>query len=85
MTGRGLRGRRQARLMIVAAVAPGVVVALLLMTAPQVIGPLGGESSLGIAILACGFGLYGTGLLWMIRIYRTDPEGHHSFFRSLGF
>jgi type IV secretory pathway TrbD component len=80
MTGRGLRGRRTARLMFVSAIAPGALVALLILTAPQTMGPDPGPSVQLFA--AAGVVLYVLGVAWMIRIYRRDPEAHESFWRS---
>jgi membrane protein YdbS with pleckstrin-like domain len=80
MTRRGLRGRRLARLMFVSAIAPVALLALLFLAAPQTMGPDPGPSVQWFA--AAGVALYVLGVVWMIRIYRLDPEAHQSFWRS---
>lgn len=83
LTGLGLRGRRMARAMLVLAVVPFVVVAFLVFAAPATMGPQPSlfdfwPAWLGIVIAVVG-------LVWMIRIYRADPEAHPSFWRSRRF
>ena len=84
MTGRGLRGRRAARVMLSAAVAIDACVALLFVAPPNDIGPMLSEPAwpLGWLIPAIGIALNLVGLALMIRIYRADPEGHRSWWRS---
>ena len=80
MTGRGLRGRRMARLMFAAAIVPAVFVALLLLTPPTYMYEQPSPLDSWIAWLAIL--MYVVGLAAMIRIYRADPEAHASFWRS---
>jgi hypothetical protein len=83
MTGRGLRGRRMARLELVMAIVLGALIGALLLTAPARTGPMFGDPGplpgvvMGVGILA-----YLVGLATMIRIYRRDPEAHPSNWRS---
>jgi len=82
--GRGLRGRRIARLILAGALALDAVLLLLLASAPNTIG--GGwfpEPPRFVWLIpAFGIGLHLVGLAWMIRIIRADPERHRSFWRS---
>ena len=87
MTGLGLRGRRIARLMIVIAIVlPVMLGALVLSASPTTMGggPWMGppDPTLPAIILGVGIVAYFVGLAWMVRIYRTDPEAHESFWRS---
>jgi hypothetical protein len=85
MTGRGLRGRRMARLMFVIAIVPAAMLGAVFVSPPAMIGPLqAGEPGPlpGAAIIGAGILAYIVGLAWMIRIYRADPEAHGSFWRS---
>jgi hypothetical protein len=84
VTGRGLRGRRTARLLLFAAVAIDALVVLLFLAAPNTIGPLqsGPPSPLLWLVPAIGIALNVVGLGLMIRIYRADPEAHRSWLRS---
>jgi hypothetical protein len=86
LTGRGLRGRRMARLMIVLAIVPALLTGALIMTSSSTMGgpmflkppdPTFAEIIVGAGILA-----YVVGLAWMVRIYGADPEAHASFWRS---
>jgi hypothetical protein len=87
MTGRGLRGRRLARLMLVAVLAIDALVALLFMAAPSCMCPMYSEPPpvLHWLIPAIGVGVQAIGLAWMIRIYRAGPEDHRSWWRSKRF
>ena len=83
MTGRGLRGRRAARLMLIAVVALDAVLALLVATAPNTIGPMLEQSSpLEWFVPALGIALNVGGLVWMVWIVRADPEASPSAWRS---
>lgn len=83
MTGRGLRGRRLARLMLFAAVALDVLLVLLVLSAPNTIGPMSDEPPRRVWLIAAfGIALNLAGLVWMIRIVRADPESHPSWWRS---
>jgi hypothetical protein len=79
MTGRGLRGRETAQLMLVVGFAPLAVATFLFVAAPNSMG--GGPNPLGM--LTTWLGVVGivVGLALMIRIYRADPEGHRSWWR----
>ena len=82
MTGRGLRGRRVARRIIAVAIGLDAFVALLLINAPRGMGGgFGPPSIVEWLIPAAGVALNVIGLAWMIRIYRSDPEAHPSFWR----
>ena len=86
LMGRGVRGRRIARLMIVIAIVLPVTLGALVLSASRGMG--GGpwseppDFTLPAIILGAGILAYVIGLAWMIRIYRTDPETHRSFWRS---
>jgi Flp pilus assembly protein TadB len=85
MTGRGLRGRQQARLMLIAAVLPNVLVAFLYIARPNYMRPMF-DGPLAIwtwLVPAIGIVIDVVGLGWMIRIYRTDPEAGRSAWRAL--
>ncbi|HEX5824841.1 MAG TPA: hypothetical protein VFY18_10325 [Candidatus Limnocylindrales bacterium] len=84
MTGRGLRGRRMARLMIVIAIVPAVMLGVLFVLPPATIGPMQIEDPSPLWAIVVGAGIIGylTGLAVMIRIYRADPERHSSWWRS---
>jgi hypothetical protein len=83
VTGRGLRGRRLARLMLVAVLATDALVALLFIATPNCMCPMYIEPPPVSQLLvpAVGVGAQAIGLAWMIRIYRADPEGHRSWWR----
>lgn len=83
MTGRGLRGRRQAQLILMIAVAIDLVMVLLFVAQPTYIGPMSLEPPpfLWWLIPAVGIGVNLLGLAWLIRIYRADPEGGQSSWR----
>jgi zinc transporter ZupT len=88
MTGQGLRARRIARLMIVIAIVlPVMPGALVLSASRTMIGPMHSEDLNPLAAIVVGAGIlaYVVGLAWMIRIHRTDPEAHRSFWRSRRF
>jgi hypothetical protein len=82
MTGRGLRGRRAAGRILAIVVGLDAVVAFLFITAPPS-GPLyeAPPSVVGWLVPAVGVAVHVIGLAWMIRIYRSDPEAHPSFWR----
>jgi hypothetical protein len=85
MTGRGLRGRHIARLMLAAALALDAMVVVLFASAPQGMGGGGWfpePPRFAWLIPAFGLGLHVVGLAWMIRIIRANPERHASFWRS---
>ena len=72
---RGQRGRQNARAMMAIAVLTIALTAYLLVAAPQGMG--GGPIDTPIwsyaYLVFAGVGIV-TGLVWMIRIYRADPE-----------
>ena len=73
-----------ARVIIMSAIILAVpMVAVLPMPQPG-IGPMGvgDPGPLGAITVGAGIFAYVVGLAWMIRIYRTDPEAHRSFWRS---
>ena len=78
MTGRGLRRRRMAQAMLALAFVPAPMFALLLLAAPHFMEQ---QSFLVSNIPAIGVVAYVLGLLWMVRIYRADPEARPSPFR----
>ncbi len=85
MTGRGLVGRRSARLiLVVTLLLDGLVVALFL-SQPSGIGPMFAPPpsgpSVGVVVSAVGVALHLVGLAWMVRIIRADPEEHASWWR----
>jgi hypothetical protein len=88
MTGRGLRGRRLAGLMLVSVLAIDAFVALLFIATPNCMCPMYIEPpplllglSLGSLLLVIGIALHLGGLAWMVRLLRADPEGHRSWWR----
>jgi hypothetical protein len=72
-----------ARLILAIAIGLDGFAALLLLNAPHT---MGGDpsppSGLGLLILLAGLAANVIGLAWMMRIYRSDPEAHPSFWRS---
>jgi len=84
MTGRGLRGREIARLMIVMAIVVPVMLGVIVVSPPAMIGPLYSEDLNPLVAIVVGGGILGylIGLAAMIRICRADPEAHDSFWRS---
>ena len=84
--GRGLRGRRMARFLFVPAIVPAVLIGAIFMFPPNMIGPMYVEppepNLLPAIVIGVGILAYVVGLAWMVRIYRTDPEAHRSFWRS---
>ena len=84
MTGRGLRGRRTAWVMISAAVLLIGFVVFVVVAAPHTMGPEPGP--LAVFMTWIGVAMALGGLIWMIRIYRAslDPEAHPSAWRSRG-
>jgi hypothetical protein len=84
-TGRGLRGRRVARLILAGTIALDAALVVLVASAPDTMGGGGWfpePPRFGWLIPAAGVALHLAGLAWMIRIVRADPERHPSFFRS---
>ena len=84
MTGLGLRGRRLARLMLAIAIGLDSFVVLLFLNWPHTSGPMYAEPPDRLVmwlIPAVGVVVNVIGLAWMIRIYRSDPEAHPSFWR----
>jgi hypothetical protein len=88
MTGRGLRGREQAQLLLGAVlVLDGVLAFLLIVAPPNMMGPMFETPPsafglpLGSVIAAIGIALHLGGLAWMVRILRADPEAHSSWWR----
>jgi Kef-type K+ transport system membrane component KefB len=82
VTGRGLRGRRQAQLMLAVAVVPLAFVALLFLAAPHSTGgAMGPQSPMVWLVPAIGAAGIVFGFVWMLRIYRADPEAHQASFR----
>jgi len=70
--------------MFVIAIAPAVMLGALFMMAPNTSGGMyiGDPGPLPTIVLGAGILAYLVGLAWMMRIYRTDPEAHRSFWRS---
>jgi hypothetical protein len=86
MTGRGLRGRRIARQMIVLAVLPGLVMLFAWITQPGYIGPMFRVVPWFVPYIPfIGFLMYVLGLGWMVRIYRADPEPDRPSWRYRDF
>jgi hypothetical protein len=90
MTGRGVRGRQQARLLLGAILAlDAFLVAVLFVAMPNTMHPMFEAPPLmlglplGSLIVAIGIALHLGGLAWMVRILRADPEGHASWWRSV--
>jgi hypothetical protein len=86
MTGRGLRGRRQARAILFIAFGLDLILVFVFVSAPDFMGPMfASPPRFAWLIPAVGIALNLAELGWMIRIYRTtvDPESHPSNWRSL--
>jgi hypothetical protein len=82
MTGRGLRGRRLARLELAAVFAVDALVVLLFVSAPNFMRPMfGTPPEWAWLIPAIGIAWHLVGLGLMIRLYPADPEGHRSSWR----
>ena len=83
MTGRGLRGRRIARLMLVVAIGLDASVAVLFLNVPHTIGPMqfGPPSVMEWLIPAAGVIANVIGLAWMVRIYRASSAVSVSLWR----
>jgi Flp pilus assembly protein TadB len=84
MTGRGLRGRRLARLLLLVAFAVDLFLVYLYVAAPNFIEPMFHEPPSGLVwrmIPVVGIVLNLVGLAWMVRILRADPEGSRSWWR----
>jgi hypothetical protein len=74
-----------ARLMLVIAIVTLVMLGALFVSAPQTMGggmQTGDPGPLPTIVLGAGILAYVVGLATMIRIYRSDPEAHQSFWRS---
>jgi hypothetical protein len=70
--------------MLFAAVALDVLLVLLLMSAPNTMGPMLDHPPRHMWLIpAFGVALNLAGLAWMIRIIRADPEAHPSSWRAL--
>jgi hypothetical protein len=84
MTGRGLAGRRTASLMLQVTIVVDAFIAFLFIAGPRSIGAMqfGPPSMLEWLVPVVGVALNLVGLVWMVRIYRADPEAHSSFWRS---
>jgi Flp pilus assembly protein TadB len=84
MTGRGLHGRRLARLILFVAIALDILLVLLFVSQPNYMSPMSSEppSRLVLLIPAFGIALNLAGLAWMIRIVRADPEAGASSWRA---
>jgi hypothetical protein len=82
MTGRGLRGRQIARLELVIAIVPAVLIGAILLNAAA-IGRrfVGDPPPLQQIVIGVGILAYVVGLATMIRIYRRDPDDHPSDWR----
>lgn len=85
MTGRGLRGRRYAQLMLFATIAADVFLVLLRVPGPSFIGPMTAEppSPLIWSLPAVGILIHVAGLAWMVRIVRADPERGLTSWRAM--
>jgi hypothetical protein len=70
--------------MLALAVVPVPIIAIVLLAAPHSIGPMttGQPSFLASNLPAIGVVGFVLGLVWMVRIYRADPEGHPGSFRA---
>jgi len=69
---RGQRGRRLARVELAGAAFLGLVVApFLYVAAPGFMGDAPDWDTASLAVGACGILI---GLIWMIHLYRADPE-----------
>jgi len=85
MTGRGLRGRRIARLTMATAVVVDAVAVWLVLAAPHPVGPPTAAAAPRADwswLWAGAVVAHVLGYLWMIRIYRADPEARPSAWRS---
>ena len=80
MTGRRLRGRQIAEMMILAGLVPIALAAFLFVAAPST---MGGNAPRPLEMWTTWLGATGiiVGFTWMIRIYHADPEGHRSWWR----
>ena len=78
MTGRGLRGRRVARAMLLAAVVPPLVAAFLVLAAPNTMYAVPSPIT---TYLTWGTGLaaYLIGIGWMVRLYPRDAAQSSSW------
>jgi hypothetical protein len=73
------------RLELAAAIGPPAVIGALFLLAPDTSGPMfrsPPDPLFASSIIALGIALYLIGLVWMLRIYRADPEAHPSSWRS---
>lgn len=86
MTGRGLRGRRRARALIVLAVVCGIVTLLACVAQPGYMRPMFAATPWPVQLLpVVGLAIYFIGLGWMVRIYRADPEPYRRSWRYRDF
>lgn len=84
MTGRGLVGRRQARLMLFGAIVLDAFVGFVIVgQPPSMIGPMFAPPPSALIIPAVGILMNIAGLAWMVRILRADPEGGPPAWRAL--
>jgi hypothetical protein len=85
MTGRGLNGRRQARRILLTAIALDVLLALLFLMQPHTMFDSTSappDVPLEPITLAPGIILNLVGLAWMVRILRANPEGGRPSWRA---
>jgi hypothetical protein len=88
MTGRGLRGREQAQLLLGAVLLLDALLAFLFVAQPQMMRPMFDAPPfllglpLGSSIVAIGIALHLAGLAWMVRIIRADPEAGRPAWRA---
>ena len=82
MEGRGRRGRRQARVLLLTGLLLAGAFVALLIAEPSMMEP--GHRLIESPITWIGLGILAVGLGWMFRIDRAtrDPERHASFWRS---
>ena len=84
MTGRGLAGRRQARRILVTALALDAFVVFTFVAAPSTMGgSMFPPPPVVWIVPAIGILINIIGLAWMVRILRTDPEGGPSAWRAI--
>jgi hypothetical protein len=86
MTGRGIVGRRLARLILVATLAVDALVGAFLLNPPSDIGPMVAEPHSALVawlVLALGVTLNVVGIVWMSRILSADPEARASSSRAV--
>jgi hypothetical protein len=69
--------------MLQVALTLDALLVFLLIAAPNVIGgaPIGPPSNLEWLVPVVGVAMNIVGLVWMVRIYRSEPEAHPSYWR----